>query len=224
MSPMPTVLVLNPNSSESVTRTIDQAIRTTTAAARCHFQSMTAADGPPGIVTQEDYERANELVVRYVGRHAQQVQAFVIACFSDPGVAAARATSGGRPVAGLGEAGLRAALVLGQRIGVVAVADAAIPRHLRYWKALGMESHVVGERALNLQVAQSGDPKLALGPMCDAGLRLRDQDGADVLLLGCAGMAGLRQSLQEIVGIPVVDPCQAAAEAAADALGLWASP
>jgi Asp/Glu/hydantoin racemase len=185
---------------------------------------MTAADGLPGIVTQEDYERASELVAHYVTCYAQQVQAIVIACFSDPGVEAARATSRRRPVVGLGEAGLRAALAQGQRIGVVAVADAAIPRHLRYWKALGLDSQVVGERAVNLQVAQSGDPELAFGPVSEAGRRLRDQDGADVLLLGCAAMGGLRDRLQAILGIPVVDPCQAAAEAVADALGIGAEP
>jgi Asp/Glu/hydantoin racemase len=156
-----------------------------------------------------------------VARHAQQVQAFVIACFSDPGVQAARAATD-KPVVGLGESGLRAALAQGRRVGVVAVADAAIPRHLRYWKALGLESQVAGERAVNLRVDQSGDPLLAFQPMCDAGRRLRDEDGADVLLLGCAGMGGLRERLQQALGMPVVDPCQAAAEAAAAALGYGA--
>lgn len=213
MTQRPRVLVINPNSSEPVTRAIDRAMQSSAAAAHCQFDALTAADGPPGIVTQEDYERATGLVAGYLERHAHEARAFVVACFSDPGVQTAR-TGFGKPVIGLGEAGVQAALRQGHRVGVVAVADAAIPRHLRYWQALGLAQHVAGERALNLRVDQSGDPRLAFQPMCEAARRLRDEDGADVLLLGCAGMADLRGPLQEATGLAVVDPCHAAAEAA----------
>lgn len=213
MTDHPNVLVLNPNSSESVTRAIDRAVQSTHAASLCRFESVTAIDGPPGIVTQEDYERAGVLVADYLERHAADAQAFVIACFSDPGVQAARARFG-KAVVGLGESGLRAALGRGSRVGVVAVASAAIPRHLRYWQTLGLLDHVAGEQALNLRVDQSGDPKLAFGPMREAARRLREEDGADVLLLGCAGMTDLRQPLEDAIGLPVIDPCHAAAEAA----------
>lgn len=211
------VLVLNPNSSESVTRSIDRAVQASVAGAGCRFDSVTASEGPPGIVTQEDYEQATALVADYVRRYAGDVQAFVIACFSDPGVVAARANCA-KPVVGFGEAGLRAALERGTRAGVLAIADAAIPRHLRHWAALGLGEQVAGERALNLRVDQSGDPELAFGGLCVAGRMLRDQDRADVLLLGCAGMADLRQPLEEALGLPVIDPCQAAAVAALRAL------
>lgn len=213
MTRRPRILVLNPNSSESVTRAIDRAMQSSDAARQCQFDVLTAADGPPGIVTQADYERATALVAGYLQRRAPEARAFVIACFSDPGVEAAR-TGFSKPVIGLGEAGIRAALLQGRRVGVVAVADASIPRHLGYWESLGLAQHVAGERALNLRVDQSGDRELAFGPMCEAARRLRDEDGADVLLLGCAGMAELRGPLQETVGLAVVDPCHAAAEAA----------
>lgn len=218
MSRRPHVLVLNPNSSVAVTRAIDRAMQSCAAAAHCRFEAVTAADGPPGIVTQEDYERACGVVAAYLEAHADEADGFLIACFSDPGVQAARSTSA-RPVIGLGEAGIRAALRQGRRVGVVAVADAAIPRHLRYWQSLGLSAQVAGERALNLRVDQSGDPALAFAPMREAARRLRDEDGADVVLLGCAGMADLRKPLEEALGIAVVDPCLAAAEAAVESGG-----
>lgn len=217
MTERPKVLVLNPNSSETVTRAIDRAVQSTRAASLCRFESVTAIDGPPGIVTDADYERAGVLVADYLERHAAAANAFVIACFSDPGVQAARARFGDA-VVGLGESGLRAALRRGSRVGVIAVASAAIPRHMRYWQALGLQDHVAGEQALNLRVDQSGDPALAFGPMLEAARRLRDDDGADVLLLGCAGMADLQQPLADAMGMPVIDPCHAAAEAAQAAL------
>ena len=206
------LLAINPNSSATVTEAVDRAMRPIMEAAGWSLSSLTCTDGPPGIVTQADYEDAAALMATWVRNHAAGVQAIVVACFSDPGLQAARELVP-VPVLGLGESGLRAALSLGQRVGVVAVADAAIPRHLRYWDRLGLAEKVVGERALNLAVAESGDAAIAMDRMRDAAAWLRDERGADVILLGCAGMAALRAPLQQAVGLPVVDPCEAAAHA-----------
>lgn len=214
---MPSVLVINPNSSVTVTDAIARSIEASPASAHGTFRSETMAEGPPGIITQDDWEVAKGLVTTWLDRRADDADAFVIACFSDPGVPAERAI-GDKPVIGIGEAGIRAALRRGKRVGVIAIADPSIPRHMRYWKALGLDRHVVGERALNLRVDQSGDHALAFEPMLRAGRLLRE-DGADVLLLGCAGMSDLRQPLEDALGIPVVDPCEAGAEEAIRALG-----
>jgi len=208
------ILALNPNCSVNVTQTVVAAMRQTCDPRRVEVLGLTCADGPAGIVTQDAFEDA----ARRVRARAQQgfgdVQAVVIACFSDPGLEEVRqhATI---PVFGLGREGVRAALALGERVGVVAVADAAIARHQQYWQRLGVQDQVVQERAVNLPVAASGDPGLAFERMKSAALALRDHDGADVILLGCAGMANMRAALQEALAVPVVDPCAAAAQAAA---------
>lgn len=208
------VLVINPNSSETVTRAIEHAVHGADAPRWCRFDSVTSSLGPVGIVTQDEYDEASRLVPLLVRDHLDAADAFIVACFSDPGLRAARDISN-KPVIGLGEAGMRAALAVGKKVGVIAVSDAAIPRHLRYWALLGVGAHVVGERAINLRVDQSGDPQLALGRLVEAGRLLRDADGADVLLLGCAGMAGLHAPLQEQLNMAVIEPCAAAAKAAA---------
>ncbi|QHI98505.1 Asp/Glu racemase [Xylophilus rhododendri] len=215
----PRIQVLNPNSSVNVTEGIDRAVQAAVTATPCRFESVTSRVGPPGIVSQADYDIASVQVAEHVQAHQGEADAFVIACFSDPGVAQARAVSGGKPVIGIGEAGVRAALAQGRRVGVVAVADASIPRHMRYWKALGLEQSVAGERALNLRVDQTGDPDLAFAPMLEAARQLRDVDGADVILLGCAGMADLRKPLADALGLPVIDPCEAAAQEASRQAG-----
>lgn len=213
----PTLLAINPNRSERVTAAIDRAMRPIATAAGVQLESLTCAEGPPGIVTQTDFDCAANLVIERARQQAAGTQAVVIGCFSDPGLEASRRLVPG-PVLGLGESGLRAALAAGRRVGVVAVADAAIERHLRYWQRLGLAERVAGERALNLPIEQSGDPALALDRMRQAAARLRDEDGADVILLGCAGMAALRQPLENAVALPVIDPCEAAAHAAIQAL------
>ena len=210
MSTVPSVRVLNPNSSVSVTEGIARAFRAAVSEDQCVFDCVTAHDGPPGIVTQEDFEIGARIAAHYVAVHAAEADAFVLACFSDPGLAAARSRCS-KPVIGLGEAGMRAAMARGQLVGVIAVAKAAIPRHLRYWNSLGVLDRVAAERPIDLSVHLSGDPAHALEPMIAAARLLIDEDGADVVLLGCAGMSDLRKSLEFAVRVPVIDPCEAAA-------------
>jgi len=208
------VRVLNPNSSQSVTDSVARAMRAAVGETQCHFDCHTAVDGPPGIVTQGDYELGARLVEVDFARHEAQADAFVVACFSDPGAAQSRAGTR-KPVIGVGEAGLRDALAHGDRVGVIAIASAAISRHLRHWAALGLRDSVVNERPLDLPVHLSGVAEHAFEPMLATAHQLVHEDGANVLLMGCAGMADLRARLEAAVGVPVVDPCQAAARTAA---------
>jgi len=205
--------VLNPNSSESVTRTIAEAVRAAQGEKAHRFEYVTLHEGPPGIVSQADADVAAAQVQAWVRQHGANYAAITLACFSDPGLGAAR-TATVTSIVGLGEAGMRTALDMGRRVGVLAVASAAIPRHMRYWAQLGVADRVAGERAIDLTVAQSGDHALAFERLRTAGLALRDEDGADVLLLGCAGMANLCAPLQDALGMQVVEPCAAAAQAA----------
>ncbi|MEP7299901.1 MAG: aspartate/glutamate racemase family protein [Caldimonas sp.] len=208
-----TVAVINPNSSALVTLAIERAVNACGASAQTRFDCVTMVDGPSGVVTQSDADLAATLTARWIADHEQEASAFVIACFSDPGIAASRERTR-KPVIGLGEAGMLAALATGHRVGVIAIARAAIARHLRYWRLLELDHRVAGERAIDVTVEQSGDPAVAFQRMREVGAALRDDDRADVLLLGCAGMADLCAPLQEALGIPVVDPCAAAAHLA----------
>ena len=204
------VFVINPNSSATVTAAIDRSVAPWRGAGGIDLQCVTMDDGPAGIVTQSDADRAGMRVTRFVEERQNGAAGFVIACFSDPGIRAAREATR-LPVVGVGEAGMLAALAAGYRVGVVAISSKAIPRHLHYWRALGLDGRVVAERAIDLPVADSGNASIALNAMIAAARALRDQDRADVILLGCAGMGGLRAAVQAEVGLPVIDPCQAGA-------------
>jgi allantoin racemase len=204
------IIVINPNSSTVVTAAIERSVNTSRDLQEPHLRCVTMTDGPTGIVTQSDADVAAVVTAQWIADHEDEASAFVIACFSDPGIDRARQRTL-KPVIGLGEAGLLAALGMGQRVGIIAVAAVAIPRHMRYWRELGLERRVAAERALDVSVEQSGDPAVAFARMCAVGAQLRDQDHADVLVLGCAGMADLRGPLQAALGVPVVDPCAAAA-------------
>jgi Asp/Glu/hydantoin racemase len=203
-----TIHVVNPNSLEAVTRGIEEALRPLRLADGQRIECHTLPDGPPGIQTQQDVEAAIPPLMRKVALLDADAGAFVIACYSDPGLHVLREITR-KPVIGISEAGILTALTMGQRVGVIAILAASIPRHLRYYGAMGVTDRIAGELAVGLGVAEVADRDRAFARMAEVGRTLRDAHGADVLVMGCAGMASLRQRLQDAIGVPVVEPCQA---------------
>ena len=205
-----TVFVINPNSSTSVTDGIDAAMAPLRMVGGPPIRCLTLAEGPPGIQTQSHVES----VIAPLGRLASSLQheagAFVIACFSDPGLHLLRETVP-QPVLGISECGVLTALTLGHSFGVLAILEMSIPRHLRTWGAMGIRERFVGEMAIGLGVTELVDHERTLARMTETGRRLRDERQAHVLVMGCAGMAAYRAPLQQALGIPVVEPSQAAA-------------
>jgi len=203
-----TIHVVNPNSLDAVTSGIDEALQPLRLTGGPRIECHTLAEGPPGIQTQRDVEAAIPPLVRKVASLEASAGAFVIACFSDPGLHVLREVTR-KPVVGISEAGILTALTLGQRVGVIAILAASIPRHLRYYGAMGVMDRIAGELPVGLGVAELGDREHTLARMTEVSATLRDAHGADVLVMGCAGMAALRGRLQDAAGLPVVEPCQA---------------
>jgi allantoin racemase len=85
---------------------------------------------------------------------------------------------------------------------------------------MGVLDRLAGDRALRLSVADLSDSDKSLNSMIATGHRLRDEDGANVLIMGCAGMAHYRSLLEEATGLPVVEPCQAAVSLALGQIAL----
>jgi Asp/Glu/hydantoin racemase len=206
---MSKILVINPNSTEAVTRGIDEACAPLRIAGGPQIEAVTLKEGPPGIETQQHVDSVVPHLLQLVRRVEKDYAAFVIACYSDPGLHSLREATK-KPVLGISECGILTALTLGQRFGVIAILDKSIPRHLRYMGALGVMSRLAGELAVGLGVTELSDEKRTFSRMVDVAQRLRDIHGANAIVMGCAGMARYRKPLQDAVGIPVVEPTQAA--------------
>jgi Asp/Glu/hydantoin racemase len=203
------IVVINPNSTEAVTAAIDAAIEPLRMAGGPELVCQTLAEGPPGVESQSDADSVIAPLCRSIAAQGNHASAFVIACFSDPGLHAAREATA-RPVLGIAECGILTALTLGQRFGVISILKKSIPRHLRYYGAMGVGGRLAGDLPIELGVTELGDASTTLGRMKAVGAELRDDHGADVLVLGCAGMARYRDPLEQALGIPVVEPTQAA--------------
>jgi len=201
------ILVINPNSSEIVTRGIDAALDPLRMAGGPVIECHTLKEGPPGIQTERDIQQVTLPLARLIESDRKSA-AFVIACFSDPGLHASREATR-RPVFGISEGGVSAALNFGSAVGIISILASAVRRHQRYFRSLGLSSRIAGDRAVDMGVAELADEDRTLRRMTEIGRLLRDQDGADVLVMGCAGMARYRAELESALGIPVIDPTQA---------------
>lgn len=212
------ILVINPNSNREVTAGLDEAVQPLRFAGGPAIECMTLAEGPFGIESQRDVESVT-LPLRAVVAGRDDADAFVIACYSDPGLHVCREATQ-KPVLGIQECGVLAALGRGERFGVVAIAGASIPRHLRYLRQMGLDKRLAAERPLDMTVAESVGGAQTFARLEAVGRRLVADDGADVLILGCAGMACHRAPLEAALGVPVIDPTQAAVTVALGAVAL----
>jgi allantoin racemase len=204
-----TIYVINPNSNEAVTAGIDAAMAPLRSSDGPEIACVTLREGPPGIQSQRDVDGIVGPLLKQAALLEDEAAAFVVACFSDPGMYALREQSA-RPVLGIAECGVLTALTLGQRFGVIAILPTSIPRHLRYFGAMGMLDRFAADLSIGLSVAELSDGARTLERMIAAGRTLRDSHGADVLVMGCAGMARFRETLERELEIPIVEPTQAA--------------
>jgi len=214
----PRIVIINPNSTEAVTGGIDEAVAPLRFRGGPRFDCITLSEGPPGIESQRDADAVVGPLCQLIRREDNATQAFVIACFGDPGLHSARETTA-TPVFGIAQCAYLHALSVGERFGVIAILENSVRRQRRYVRQLGLAAHYAASVAVGLGVtALEGDDVTAR--MVAAGRELCDEHGADVLILGCAGMARRKDAVQQALGVPVVDPCQAAASRALAAVML----
>ena len=214
---MQRILVINPNSNATVTRGIDEALNEQRVDGQVEIDCVTIGDAPYGIESDDDIAVAAELVLREIHAKHDDYDAFVIACYSDPGLDACRAATS-KPVLGIQESALAFSASHARRFGVLALSRESIQRHIAYVRSVGMQEFHAGERPLCLSVDEAANGAETLDRIVAVGRELIEEDGAETLVLGCAGMAAHRRSAQSQLGVPVIDPVQAAVTMASQAL------
>lgn len=202
---MKRILVINPNSSTVVTQGLRDAVAGWPGAV---FDCVELAESPATITTEEDVARAGLAVAARILADPG-ADAYVIACFSDPGLDLAR-TLTPKPVFGVQEAAILTAMARADRFGIIALGPKSVPRHLRKIRTMGVESRFAGELPLGgVSAEDAGHSDAVYADTRALGLQLKAQ-GAGAVLPGCAGFAPRRAQLEADLGIPVIDPAQAA--------------
>ena len=204
----PQILVINPNSNEAVTEGMAKVLKSFNFSDGPEIVCVSLTQGPFGIESQADIEFV-KLPLRNMVSERKDIEAFVIACYSVPGLQVCREATD-RPVFGIQECAVLAAMAQGDRFGVIALQELSIRRHLIYLRQMGVMGRFAKERAVNLSVEECASGAKTFDKLCTVAQQLRDEDKADTVILGCAGMASHRSSLESRIGIPVIDPVEAA--------------
>lgn len=209
-----TIYVLNASSrtDTGITEDLARSLQPLRSPQGPSVQCLTLTEGPNGISTKRDSDRAAIAVTDFIERHHEHPDAgaFVVACFTDPGVEAAREFSS-KPVLGIGQAGITTALTLGDRLGLIAVSRNSEGRNRRLLRAYGHEARLAGHASLDLDYADLQVPDRVRERLAEVARELVSGRGADVLLFAAAGLERYRARLERDAGVPVVDPTQAAA-------------
>lgn len=209
------ILVINPNSNQSVTDNLAASLGGVSERRDVDIECQTLPDGPFGIESNADIAAVVPLLRSKIAA-SPDYDAFVIACYSDPGLAKCRALTD-RPVYGIHECALMEATSGGRQFGVLALSEESIRRHLAYIGRLGFAGQLAAELPLDVSVDQAANDASTPRKIIETGRRLVDEFGAEVLILGCAGMAVHRQMAESSLGVPVIDPTIAAVSMAAGA-------
>ena len=204
----PQILVINPNSNHEVTKGIAKELQSFNFSDGPEIVCEDLPQGPFGIESQADVESV-KLPLRNIVSERKDIDAFVIACYSDQGLQVCREATV-RPVFGIQECGVLTAMAQGDRFGVIALQESSIRRHLLYLRQMGVTGRFAKERAAKLSVEECATGIKTFEKLCTVSHQLRDEDKADTIILGCAGMASHRSRLESKIGIPVIDPVKAA--------------
>lgn len=195
------ILCINPNSSQEVTIGIENiyknyALPTTKIEVKC------IKEAPPGIESYHDAAVSVQYLLDKFEEWKDEYDGFIIACHSDIGVDLLRELTD-KPVIGIGEASMLFALPLGHKFSILSLKRKKIPQKEDLVKKYGLENRCASIRVTGLGVV--GDDKEKREMLIQEGEKAVKEDGAEVLILGCAGMAGLDKEIEKIVNVPVID-------------------
>ena len=197
------ILVLNPNTTASMTEKIGAAARRV-ASAGTEIVAMNSANGPASI--EGFYDEAMSLAgMLAVIRNTPDFDAVVIACFDDTGLDAARCLTD-KPVIGIGEAAYHMASMISNKFSVVTTLARSVPALEHNLHRYGLISRCARVRSSEVAVLDLEHPGSDACDRISAEIsRAISEDRAEAIVLGCAGMADLADALAKEHGLPVLD-------------------
>tara|TARA_R110002020_G_scaffold46889_3_gene133556 strand:- start:5880 stop:6650 length:771 start_codon:yes stop_codon:yes gene_type:complete len=214
------IRVINPNTTQAMTDTIGEAARAV-AAPGTRITASQPDSGPVSIESHFDEAVSVMGVIEEVlAGEREGTDAYIIACFGDPGIYAARELSRA-PVIGIAEAAFHMASLISTRFSIVTTLPRTmiIAEHLL--ESYGFSHNCRRIRAADIPVLDlEENPDRALELIIEECLRAKHEDNIGAIVLGCGGMADLTPKITEAVGLPVVEGVTAAVKLAEALIGL----
>jgi allantoin racemase len=203
------IWVINPNTTQAMTAKIEECARAV-AGADVSVTGVTSEFGPESIESHYDEALSVPGVLKAIQQGEREgVAGYVIACFGDPGLDAAREIASG-PVIGIAEAAMHTASHLGSGFSVVTTLKRTIGRATELAEHYGMQRFCCGIHACEIPVLELDTDPDARKVITEACRDAVEADGSDSVVLGCAGMADMCSDISAELGVPVIDGVTAA--------------
>ncbi len=199
------IAVINPNTTTAMTETM-AACAARVVDDSTEILAITNRTGPASIESHYDEALAVPGLLAEIARaEAAGVDGFVIGCFGDPGLDAARELASG-PVVGIAEAGFHVATMLGRSFSIVTTLARTIGQAEHLVQRYGFAGQCRSIYACEVPVLELDDPASdARRLVVDHCRRAVEHDEADSIVLGCAGMADFCADVSAQIGVPVID-------------------
>jgi allantoin racemase len=213
------IRLINPNSTASMTKqALESALRVKQEGTK--VSAVNPADTPASIEGGADEAMAVPGMLAEIRRgEALGINAYVVACFDDPGLNAAREVAKG-PVIGICQAAVQVAMTISRRFSIITTLPRSIPLIEDLVVDYGAERHCRNVRAIDLPVlGLEEDPAEAERLLIREIEAAKKEDRAEAIILGCAGMSSLCDRLREATGVPVIDGVTAAIKLAEALIG-----
>lgn len=195
------ILLVNPNATPTMTQSCLDMLEPTLSS-DINVTGFTApTPSPSAIESHVDNVLSSAASFRAILPIADQYDAFLVACYSGHALTNMLREELSQPVIGIMEASLLVARTLGGRFGIVATGKRSEINLTDAVRKYGLEHYCAGVKACNLGVLdlERKPEKEVLGIMCSVAKSLVDEDGADVIALGCAGMSRLKATVEDTV-------------------------
>lgn len=198
------LLLINPNTSPAITDRVLKVARKV-ASPGVKLAAVTGRFGGHYIATRATSAIAGHAALDALAAYRGAYDAVVLACFGDPGLLALKEVCA-KPVVGMAEASLAAAITLGRRVALVTGGEAWVPMLHEFVAAQGLSDRLAAVVAIKPTGADiARDPMGSLALLEEAIRETVQRDGADVVVLGGAGLAGLAAPLAARIAVPVLD-------------------
>ena len=200
------IMIINPNSSLEMTAHLDRVLNKIKGE-HTELTVTCPPNGPLAIESSYDEAKCAPGVLELVKKaNEEKYDSVILACFSDPALEQAREISD-ILVTGIEEISLHVAAMLGSKFTVLTMTDKRVPSKEAHVRRFKLEGSLASVRPLGMSVAEiEADEKRACAQILKVAKEAAEKDGAEVIVLGCAGMAGYADVVRSDLGMEVIDP------------------